>query len=173
MMELFNLYFVFAKVGLFTFGGGYAMIPLIQREVIIDRAWITMAEFTDMIAIAEVTPGPIAVNTATFVGYRLFGVFGGIIATLGVVTPSIIIILIIAALLDRYQTSSVIGKIFNNIRPGVVAIILGAGFIIGKETLVDFKGLLIAAGVFAGLASKKLHPILIIFIAALIGLWLY
>ena len=97
-MNLLHIYLSFAKVGLFTFGGGYAMLPLIESDIIQKRGWLTMAEFTDMVAIAEITPGPIAVNSATFVGYKLAGIIGGIVATLGVITPSIVIVLALAAL---------------------------------------------------------------------------
>jgi chromate transporter len=86
-MNLLNIYLSFAKVGLFTFGGGYAMLPLIESDIIQKRGWLSMAEFTDIVGIAEVTPGPIAVNSATFVGYRLAGIVGGLVATLGVITP--------------------------------------------------------------------------------------
>ena len=102
MKELFDLFWTFCKIGALTFGGGYAMLPLIQREIVENKKWSTEKEILDYYAVGQCTPGVIAVNTATFIGYKLRGIIGGIVATLGVIFPSIVIILIIATFLQNF-----------------------------------------------------------------------
>ena len=176
-MILLSLFLVFLKIGAFTFGGGYAMIALIQAEVSA-RGWISAEELVNFIAIAESTPGPIAVNMATFVGARIAGIPGAAIATLGVVLPSFIIILLVARCFDRFKKSPIISGCMSGLRPAVVGLIgtalitvgqtvlFPAGFIFGKE----FLAALGIAAVCALLAFKKLHPIAVICISAALGI---
>ena len=117
---LFDLFFTFFKIGAFTIGGGYAMLPLIQKEVIEHRQWLDTEEFTSLLAIADMTPGPVAVNTASFVGYRTAGVLGSVAATLGVVLPSFLIILASPFFCLRFAGHPVAERIFYGIRPAVV-----------------------------------------------------
>ena len=121
-----TLFFTFFKIGAFTFGGGYAMIPLIQRETVEKRKWISDADILDIIAIAESTPGPIAVNAATFVGYRVLGAAGAFCATFGVVLPSFLIILAVSRVLDAFESSRTVRYAFAGIRAGVLALIVRA-----------------------------------------------
>ena len=121
LLELFTTFF---KIGLFTFGGGYAMIPLIQREVIERRKWIEEKDFLDMLVLAQSTPGPIAVNTAVFVGYKIAGVLGAIMATLGTVLPSFIIILLLALFFAEVRENRYVDAAFRAMRPAVVALIV-------------------------------------------------
>lgn len=166
---LLDIYLAFAKIGLFTFGGGYAMLPLIERDIIAGRGWLTMKEFTDIVAIAEVTPGPIAVNCATFVGYRLAGVIGGVVATLGVVTPSVVIMLILAALAKRLENTPVLARIKGGIRPAVAGLIAAAAFSVAKVSLTSIKSIAVAGAAAYLLFRVKLHPVLVLAISGLIG----
>ncbi|MCI8387928.1 MAG: chromate transporter [Clostridiales bacterium] len=122
-MQLFTVFF---KIGAFTFGGGYAMIPLIQKETVENKKWITDDDILEIMAIAESTPGPIAVNSATFVGYRVCGVFGALMSTIGVVLPSFIIISLISLILNQFQELRVVKYAFFGIRAGVLALLVKA-----------------------------------------------
>ena len=123
---LWEIFLTFFKIGAFTFGGGYAMIPLIQRETVEKHGWISDQDILDIVAIAESTPGPIAVNSATFVGYRVCGFFGALLATTGVVLPSFLIITLIAYALREFQSIAVVQHAFFGIRAGVLALIIKA-----------------------------------------------
>ena len=122
MKELFDLFWTFCKIGALTFGGGYAMLPLIQREIVENKKWSTEKEILDYYAVGQCTPGVIAVNTATFIGYKLRGIIGGIVATLGVIFPSIVIILIIATFLQNFADLAIVQSAFAGIRVAVVAL---------------------------------------------------
>ena len=123
---LFQVFATFFKIGAFTFGGGYAMIPLIQREAVETHHWVTDDDILDIITIAESTPGPIAINSATFVGYRAAGVLGSVAATLGVVLPSFVTILLISLVLREFQQIQAVQYAFAGIRAGVLALIIKA-----------------------------------------------
>lgn len=126
-MIYLQLFFSFLQIGMFSFGGGYAVMPLIQGQVVKAHAWLSMAEFTDLITISQMTPGPIAVNSATFVGLKIAGVFGAFAATLGCILPSCIIVTIIARLYLKYRKLSMLQGILKSLRPAVVAMIGAAG----------------------------------------------
>lgn len=145
MKELIDLFLTFARIGGFTFGGGYAMLPMLQKEVVESRHWVTEDELMDYYAIGQCTPGIIAVNTATFVGYRVKGILGGIFATLGVVSPSLVIITIIAAFLKNFADFAVVRNAFAGIRICVVALIVQAVIKLGKKSIKDLWTALIFA----------------------------
>ncbi len=172
-MELWTLFTSFFKIGAFSFGGGYAMIPLIQREIVDRHSYLTLAQFSDIIAIAEMTPGPIAVNSATFVGYRVDGFLGAAVSTLGVVLPSFIVILLIAACFVRFQKHPAVQAFFGGIRPVVIALITLAAVAVGKISLLDAPSWLIGALVLAAIQKTRLHPVLIILGAGLAGTIFY
>ncbi len=187
MLDLLQLFFIFFKVGLFSIGGGLAAIPLIQSEIV-DRGWITLEAFTDMIAVSESTPGPIGVNVATYVGFSQYGIAGGIVATLGLVTPSIIIILIIAQFIMKYRKNKYVDGAFKGIRPAVTGLILSAAVTVAMISLFDldaynltnkigdiFEWRAIAMfAVFMFVSNKwKHHPIVYICIAGVIGIFLF
>ncbi|HAE62522.1 MAG TPA: chromate transporter, partial [Eubacteriaceae bacterium] len=130
-MELIKLILTFAKIGLFSFGGGYAMIPIIQQEIESNN-WLSSAEFVDIIAIAEMTPGPIAVNSATFVGYKISGVWGGILATFGVALPSFILAVLISSYYLKFKRNRISNSIFYGIRPVITALVLSATVVIAE-----------------------------------------
>ena len=121
-----QLFSIFFKIGAFTFGGGYAMIPLIQKEVVDNKKWITDEDILDIIAIAESTPGPIAINSATFVGYKIAGFWGAAAATTGVVLPSFVVISVISYILDKFQQLKAVQYAFYGIRAGVLALLIKA-----------------------------------------------
>lgn len=131
--KILQLFLTFFKIGAFTFGGGYAMVPLIQKEIVEGKGWITDDDILEIIAIAESTPGPIAINTATFVGYRVAGFWGAAMATFGTVLPSFVIILIISNILRQFQNSKAVQYAFNGIRAGVLAMIIKALFNMYKK----------------------------------------
>lgn len=168
-MIYLELIMTFMKIGAFSFGGGYAMIPLIQKEIE-KHGWMTGAEFVDIIAIAEMTPGPIAVNAATFVGYKAAGVWGGIIATIGVAMPSLLLILLVSQFFFKYQQHPVNKMIFYGIRPVIVGLIATAAITIGQTSSVNFGSIAISILAFVAMFKFKLHPIITIIISGLLGI---
>jgi chromate transporter len=135
-MNYLQAFLVFFKIGAFTIGGGYAMVPLIQREVVDRRGWIAPEEFVNLLAIAQTSPGVLAVNLAIFVGYRLRGVRGSIITTLGTILPSFLIILAIALFFSNYRDNTVVERIFRGIRPAVVALIAAPTFTMARSARI-------------------------------------
>ena len=126
-MIYLQLFFSFLQVGMFSFGGGYAAMPLIQGQVVTGHKWLSMSEFTDLITISQMTPGPIAVNSATFVGIKIAGIPGALVATFGCILPSCIIVTVIAKLYLKYRNMAMLQGVLNSLRPAVVAMIASAG----------------------------------------------
>lgn len=190
MNILVKLFLTFLEIGAVSFGGGYAMIPLIREKVLMN-GWMTESEFINIIAISESTPGPVAVNMATYIGSERGGIFGAMLATLGVVLPSFLIILLIATLIKRMLEYEVVKAFLGGVRPCVVALIMGTSLtlfmsqilnvndLIKGEGSVDVKGILILAllfiisGVYKRFKTKKPSPILMIIISGVLGLVLY
>ena len=176
-MILLQLFWTFFKIGAFTFGGGYAMLPLIQAEVAA-HGWMDAAELINFVAVSESTPGPFAVNISTFVGARLAGIPGAVCATLGVALPSFIIILIVAKCFQRFKNSALVRGCMSGLRPAVVGLIATALLSVGQtvffpDGIAFGAAFLVSLGVFllsAVLAFRKLHPIWIILISAAIGI---
>lgn len=169
MKELFDLFWTFCKIGALTFGGGYAMLPLIQREIVENKKWSTEKEILDYYAVGQCTPGVIAVNTATFIGYKLRGIIGGIVATLGVIFPSIVIILIIATFLQNFADLAIVQSAFAGIRVAVVALIITTVVKLIKSSIKDYLGVIIAIIAFAISAFIGLSPVYVVIAAALTG----
>lgn len=178
-MILLTLFWTFLKIGAFTFGGGYAMLALIQAEVS-RHGWLTAAEVVDLVAVSESTPGPFAVNAATYVGMRTGGFFGALCATLGVVLPSFIIILIVARCFDRFKSSRIVAGCMSGLKPAVIGLIAAAAVSVGGTVFfpagvsaaafgLPFWLSLAVCGGMAVLAFKKVHPALIICLSAAIG----
>jgi len=182
-MILWDLFVSFMQVGLFSIGGGYAAMPLIEQQAVAARGWLTMAEFTDLITIAEMTPGPIAINAATFVGMRTAGLPGAITATFGCILPSMIIVSVLAYVYFRFRQMGLLQSVLESLRPAVVALIAGAGLGIlgmvlfgGEEAAfsnIDWIGTALFAGAFALLRLKKPNPILVMAGCGALGLILY
>lgn len=169
MKELFDLFWTFCKIGALTFGGGYAMLPLIQREIVENKKWSTEKEILDYYAVGQCTPGVIAINTATFIGYKLRGIIGGIVATLGVIFPSIVIILIIAAFLQNFADLAIVQSAFAGIRVAVVALIITTVVKLIKSSIKDYLGVIIAIIAFVISAFIGLSPVYVVIAAALTG----
>lgn len=179
-MIYLELFWTFLQVGLFSIGGGYAAIPLIQSKVVEGAKWISMSEFTDLMTIAEMTPGPIGVNSATFVGIRVAGFGGALAATFGCIFPSLIIVSILAIVYMKYKKLSALQSVLSNLRPAIVALIaaagislfLQAGFGSGNISLETAKpiSLVLFAGAFFVLRKFKLNPILVMASCGLINL---
>ncbi len=170
-MIYWQLFFSFLQIGLFSVGGGYAALPLIQSQVTVQHTWLTMQEFTDLVTIAEMTPGPIAVNAATFVGLRIASVPGAVIATLGCITPALVFVSVLAVLYKKYSSVAALQSVLLCLRPVVVALILGAGLSIlsqvlfsGQEISVaffDWFGAASFAVAFFVLRKYKVNPIMV------------
>src|SRR5690606_18100447 len=141
---LIKLFTTFFKIGAFSFGGGYAMLPLIEEEVIQVNNWIKPTEFIDILAISEMTPGPIAVNSATFLGYKVAGVMGSAVSTLGVIFPSFIVMSIIFHFIYKFKESPYVDWVFKGIRPVVLGLIASAAVTVAKSTFIDVKSVMIA-----------------------------
>lgn len=170
MKTLIDLFFTFCRIGGLTFGGGYAMLPMIQKEIVEEKKWATEEEVLDYYAVGQCTPGIIAVNTATFIGYKVQGIIGAIVATLGVVFPSLIIITIIAALLKNFASYAIIQHAFSGIRVAVIALIISAILKLAKTSIKNYITLIIAILAFISVAFVNLSPIYIVVVAACVGL---
>lgn len=160
----------FFKIGLFTFGGGYAMISLIQKEVVETRHWITDDDILDIIAIAESTPGPIAINSSTFVGYKTSGFWGAFCATLGVVLPSFIIITIISFFLEQFENFKAVQFAFNGIRAGILVLIIKALISMYKQSQKYIVSYIIMAFAFISVAVFGFNVLAVLAVCAAAGL---
>lgn len=160
--KIWKLFAAFFKIGAFTFGGGYAMIPLIQKEAVDKNGWVTDEDILEIIAIAESTPGPIAINSATFVGYRTAGVLGSVAATLGVVLPSFVLIFAISFVLRQFQELKAVQYAFQGIRAGVLALLCKALWGMYKKNQKNWAAYMIMAGAFVltGLLDISVLPVL-------------
>lgn len=167
--NLFNLYFSFAKIGTFTIGGGLAMMPMMQAELIKKRKWITDEELIDYYAVGQSTPGIVAVNVATFVGYKQMGIIGGIFATLGMVTPSLVIIMILASLINSINDFPIIQKALKGINVAVAALLTSTIINFMKKTIKKFTNAIFMMISFLLVFVFKLPSFWIILFALLIG----
>ena len=178
---LLKLYLSFFKIGMLAFGGGLASISLIQNEIVFNRGWITLSEFADLVTIAEMTPGPVAINAATFVGQKTVGFYGGIIASLGCITPSCFIVSFLAYFYFKYKNMKMFKGMLLGLRPGIVAMILSAGvtilnlavfgengYIFGSLNINYVSFIVFLFSLFA-LRKYKVSPIMIIVISGVIG----
>ena len=182
-MLYLQLFYTFFKIGLFGFGGGYAMLSMIQGEVVTRYGWLTSQEFTDIVAISQMTPGPIGINSATYVGFTATGsVWGSIIATLAVVLPSFILMLAISKFFLKYQKHPVVEAVFSGLRPAVVGLLASAALVLmnaesfssPKEDMYSFIiSCLIFLVAFVGTRKYKINPILMIVACGIAGLILY
>ena len=167
LKDLWELFYTFAKVGVMTFGGGYAMLPILQREVVEKKGWATDEELTDYFAIGQCTPGIIAVNTATFIGQKRKGIWGGIVATLGIVFPSLLIITALAGLITSFSHLEWVQNAFAGIRVCVCVLIFNATLKLWQGAVKDVWGALIFAAVLAASLLTDLSPVLFVLAAAL------
>lgn len=171
-MILLDLFLTFFKIGLFTIGGGYAMLPFIQEEVVAN-GWLSEKEIINFIAVSESTPGPFAINIATYIGSEMAGIIGAICATLGVVLPSLIIIILVAKFFEKFKTNKIVKGCMTGLKPAVIGLIGASVLSIGKTVFIEnsfnFTSLILFLSM-SVLAFKKVHPIIIILISALVGI---
>ncbi len=167
LLEIFTTFF---KLGCFSFGGGYAMIPLIEREVVEGKKWIGKEKVIDIFAVAESLPGAIALNSSAFVGYSVAGIPGAIAALLGNLTPSVIIVLSLSVLLKQFNNNIYVQKAFLGIRPAIIGLIAYAGYKIGKTAIKDIFGIIVMIIAFIGALFFNIPPIPLIVFGAVVGI---
>jgi chromate transporter len=184
-MEFFELFYTFFYIGIVTFGGGYAMLPLIQSTVL-SKGWMPHEQLVDFVAISESTPGPFAINIATYIGAERCGVLGSVCATLGVVMPSFIVILLVARIYEKFNSNKIVKGVMTGLKPAVIGLIASAVLSIGKTVLIpDVKNIkaigeifttellcsviIFAIGLFL-ILKKKAHPILVVALSAILGI---
>lgn len=187
-MIFLQLFYTFFKIGLFGFGGGYAMLSMIQGEVVTRYEWLSSSEFTDIVAISQMTPGPIGINSATYVGYtaivnagysHTIGIIGSIVATCSVVLPSFILMILISKFFIKYQKHKSVVSVFNGLRPGVVGLLAAAALVLMNEENfgTDYYSIIISVMIFLSvfIASHKykVNPILLIVLCGVAGIFLY
>lgn len=169
MKELMELFMVFARIGAFTFGGGYAMLPLIEKEIVEKRKWASRDEILDYFAIGQCTPGIIAVNTATFIGYKRKGIIGSLFSTFGIVTPSFIIILIIASFIKHFQDYAIVQHAFGGIRIAVAALIVHTIIKLWKQSIKDWSAIVLFIISFLAVTFFNLSPVIMIILGGIAG----
>ena len=169
LKELLSLFLTFAKVGAMTFGGGYAMLPILQREVVENKGWATDEELTDYFAIGQCTPGIIAVNTATFIGQKYKGIAGGIAATLGVVFPSLVIISALAGVIDAFSHLTLVQHAFAGIRVCVCVLIFNAVMKLWKKAVVDKVTLVMCLVIAVCSYFLDISPVMFVLVAGVLG----
>lgn len=182
-MVFLQIFWVFTKIGIFGFGGGYAMLALIQTEVVERYGWLTLQEFTDLVAISQMTPGPIGINSATYIGYTAIlnagynteiATLGSVVATIAVCLPSFIIVLLIAYYYAKFKENKYVTAAFLGLRPVTVGLIAVAALILmNEENFIDYISIIIFGVAFLLTWKLKLHPILVICIAGIVGLIIY
>ena len=171
-LELFYTFFI---IGAFTFGGGYAMLSLIQNEVVVEHEWISAQQFTEIVAISQMTPGPIGINSATYIGYSVTGnVFGSLLATTAVMLPSFIIVLTICKLYNKFKENNHVAHLMTLLEPMVIGMIAAAaGILVTKENFFNWSSWALFAAAFVALQWGKVNPIIVIIVAGLIGIVIY
>ncbi|WP_312279513.1 chromate transporter [Oscillibacter sp.] len=170
MKKYWELFIAFAKIGVMTFGGGMAMLPMLQREVVENKGWATEEELADYFAIGQCTPGIIAVNTATFVGQKQGGMLGGIVATIGVAFPSLVIISLLAGIIDSFNHLAWVKNAFAGIQVCVCVLIFNAVVKLLKKSVVDKRTLVIFLLVLAGSFALDVTPVVFVVLSALAGI---
>ncbi|NMM62909.1 chromate transporter [Clostridium sp. P21] len=169
MRKIFSMFWTFFKIGAFTFGGGYAMIPLIQAEVVDNRGWIDKDEFLDILVISQSFPGALAVNTSTFIGYKIGGMLGAVLALLGTVLPSFFIILFIASFFVQFRSNYYVDLVFKGIAAAVPMLVLIAVVSLSKSIKKDYTNLIIIVVTILCIEVFKFHPVLIIILSGIYG----
>ena len=174
-MIYLKLFFTFFKIGLFNFGGGYAMISFIQNEVVFKQAWLSTAQFTDIVAVSQVTPGPVGINMATYTGYTATGDFwGALVATCAVCLPSCLLMLLISKYFLKYQHSRSVEGVFSGLRPAVIGLIAAAALVLcNSENFIDFTSVLLFAIAFLAVWKLKAGPVAVLVVSGIIGIIFY
>lgn len=172
-MIVLSLFMTFMFIGAVSFGGGYAMLPLFERMVVDTHGWLTRSLFIDMIALSQVTPGPIAINSATFIGFQLIGVGGAAAATLGVVTIPVILVGFASKYFEEFKESKIVKGIYTGLRPAFAGLVLSSAASIVTDAIIDWWAMALFAVLMALLWVVKLHPILVIAVSGIAGFLIY
>lgn len=172
-VSIYNLFISFFKIGLFTFGGGYAMIPIMEKEIVDKKKWVGDEDIVTILAISESTPGPLAINSATYIGYNIRGVLGSIAATLGVVLPSFIIISLISLFFMNIKNNKIVNFIFTGIRCGVGVLVINAAIKLSKKLNITIFNIILAAVALLISIFTNFNIIFVILISAILGLIFY
>ena len=175
MIVYWQLFYAYTKIGIFGFGGGYAMLSLIQHEVVDKYHWLSLAEFTDVIAISQMTPGPIGINSATYIGYTVTGnVWGAILETVAVSLPSFLMVLAISMFFAKFRENRYVSAAFTGLRPVTIGLIAVAALVLmNGDNFIDYKSVLIFIAAFVLSWKFNVHPILMICLAGIAGVILY
>ncbi|MEA1975535.1 MAG: chromate transporter [Bacillota bacterium] len=173
MDTLIDLFLKFMKIGAFSYGGGYTALSLIEREIVHNSNYLTTDEFLDVLALSQITPGPVGINASTYVGYKIMGFSGAIVATIAVVIVSFILVIIVAHYFLKFRDSKIIESILLGLKPAIIGMILTVTYKLGMKTISDYKDILIICLVVISVTKFKVHPIIAIFSSALIGLAIY
>ncbi len=173
MNMLTKLYLTFFKIGIFGYGGGYAMLPLIEKEVVTNNHWLSTHEFLDIIGVSQMTPGPISINTATFVGYKVMGFWGSFFATLGVVSFSFILVSIATHFILKFKDSNLLKSALKGMRPALIGLIFSAFLSLAGHSYLDLKSIIIGGIILLVSLKTKIHPILTIVLAGGMGTLFY
>lgn len=173
MKEVISIFITFFKIGAFSFGGGYAMLSMIEQEIVVINKWLTGDQLIDIIGVAQMTPGPIAINSSTFVGYKVAGFLGATAGTIGVILVSFILITLLSRYVDKAMKTKEFKGVLKGMRPAIVGLILAASISIGLKSIVDFKSLLISGFILYLILRRGIHPIICIVISAICGILLF
>lgn len=168
-----KLFIVFFKIGLFSFGGGNAILALIRQEVVVNNRWLGINEFTDLVAISQATPGPVAINGATYIGYRVAGIQGSLIATFGVSLPTFVIMLILTHYFMKFKDNQYVQDALMGLLPVTLGLVAAAALLLVPNSFIDYKSILIFAGVFIASYRFKADPVLLIIISGILGFLFY
>jgi len=170
---LSKLFLKFLNIGAFSYGGGYTALSLIEREIVHNSHWLTTEEFMDVLALSQITPGPVGINASTYVGYKIMGMSGAVVATFSVVLVSFIIVNIVAHYFLKFRDSKIVKSILLGLKPAIIGIILTVTYKLGLQTIKDYKDVLIIFLVVVSVTKFKVHPIIAIFSSALLGIVLF
>ena len=173
MIAYLKLFLGFLNVGLFSFGGGNAVLPLMRKITVVDNKWLSGKEFIDMIAISQATPGPIAINGATYVGFKVCGLSGSLVADLGIILPTFIIMLIFTVFFMKFRKNEYVEYAFLGILPTTVGMVAAAALLVSFNSFVDYKSVIIFVGVFIAAFKYEVDPILLIIISGILGFVLW
>ncbi|MBU3155426.1 chromate transporter [Clostridium estertheticum] len=170
---LTKIFLSFLKIGAFSFGGGYAMLPLIEKEIVKSNNWISYKEFVDIIGISQMTPGPISINSATFVGFKVAGISGSIAATLGVISFSFVLVSIANHYIVKFKNSYIMKAALAGMRPAMIGLIISVFLSLGRESYKDIKSVIIGFIILGLLLTDKFNPIITIMISGILGIIFY
>lgn len=168
-----KVFLVFIKIGLFSYGGGSAILPLIKQEVVINNLWLTSNEFTDLVAISQATPGPIAINASTYIGYKVAGFWGSVISSVALIIPTFILMLLVTKAFLKFKQNEYIKNMMSGVLPATVGLIASAAVMVSYGSFIDYKSILICLGIFIAAYKYKADPILLIIISGGLGFILY